>query len=563
MDWLVKLFTKYPEMGVYLAVGIGYIIGRLKFRGVGLGVVTGSLLGGIILGNFFHVPVSDQAKSLVFLLFLFGIGYSVGPSFLQNLKGDGWRWALLGVTVPLIGLVTAYTVARFLKLDPGYSAGLLSGSLTESPAIGTASEAIRNLTVSDDQKQLWIGHIAVADAICYIFGTLGVIWCCSSLGPKLLRFDLRAESKKVESKLGIKRSKLGIYSAWQPIGFRAYKIPQNGPAAGKTVAQAEGSVTGARLFIERIRRADKIFSPQATTVLEVGDTVAVLGRTEALIKLLGPTSSEVADPELLEIPVASFDLYVTSKAIAGRTLQEIVDDVEEARGVLLRGITRGGHAIPVGTETVVERGDTLHVTGSEAAVGKMATVVGRMINPTEETDFAVLGVAIFIGILVGAVLTIPVGHLRIALGTSVGTLLAGVTVGWMRSVRPWFGRIPDSAILFMRSIGLAAFVAMIGLKAGPIFITSVKEYGYILFLGGMVVTLVPLIVGLFFGRYVLSLNPALLLGGIAGAQTMIAGVAAVQEKSDSGVATLGYSYTAAFGHVLLTTWGTIIVSLMT
>ena len=128
-----------------------------------------------------------------------------------------------------------------------------------------------------------------------------------------------------------------------------------------------------------------------------------------------------------------------------------------------------------------------------------------MINPTEETDFAVLGVAIFIGILVGAVLTIPVGHLRIALGTSVGTLLAGVTVGWMRSVRPWFGRIPDSAILFMRSIGLAAFVAMIGLKAGPIFITSVKEYGYILFLGGMVVTLVPLIVGLFFGRYVLNL----------------------------------------------------------
>jgi putative transport protein len=130
-------------------------------------------------------------------------------------------------------------------------------------------------------------------------------------------------------------------------------------------------------------------------------------------------------------------------------------------------------------------------------------------------------------------------------------------------VRPWFGRIPDSAILFMRSLGLAAFVAMIGLKAGPIFVTAVREYGYILFLGGMVVTLVPLITGLFFGRYVLKLNPALLVGGIAGAQTMIAGVAAVQEKSDSTVATLGYSYTAAFGHVLLTTWGTIIISLMT
>jgi putative transport protein len=563
MDWLEKLFTKYPEMGVYLAVGIGYLIGRPKLRGVGLGAVTGSLLGGILIGNFFHVPVSDQAKSLVFLLFLFGIGYSVGPSFFQNLKGDGWRWALLGTFVPVIGLITACAVAHFLKLDPGYSAGLLSGALTESPAIGTASEAIRSLSVSDEQKQLWIGHVAVADAICYIFGTLGVIWCCSSLGPKLLRFDLRAESKKVEAKLGIQRSKLGIYSAWQPVGFRAYTIPPDGRIVGKTVAEAEQSVSGVRLFLERIRRKGEIFSSVSTTVLEANDTVAVLGRTELLIKVLGTATREVADPELLEIPVASFDLYITSKSIAGKTLQEIVDVVEEARGVLLRGITRGGHKIPFGTNTVIERGDTLHVTGSQAAVERLAPIVGRVIQPTQESDLAVLGIAIFVGILVGATLIIPLGHLRIALGTSVGTLLAGVVVGYVRSVRPWFGIIPDAAILFMRSIGLAAFVAMIGLKAGPIFLQAVREYGYILFLGGIVVTLVPLIAGLFFGRYALKLNPALLLGGVAGAQTMIAGVAAVQEKSDSSIATLGYSYTVAVGHILLTTWGTIIVYLMT
>ena len=563
MEWLAKVFTKYPEMGVYLAVGIGYLIGRLKFRGVGIGVVTGSLLGGVLIGNFFRVPVSDQAKSIMFLLFLFGIGYSVGPSFFQNLKGEGWRWAVLGVLVPIIGLLTAYTVAHFLKLDPGYSAGMLSGALTESPAIGTASEAIRSLSVSDEQKQLWIGHIAVADAICYIFGTLGVIWCCSSLGPKLLRFDLRTESKRAEAKLGIQRSKLGVYSAWQAIGFRAYTIPQDGLVVGKTVAEAERSVPGVRLFVERIRRKGNIFSPVSTTVLEANDTIAVIGRTEVMIKALGSSAREVADPELLQIPVASFDLYITSKRIAGKTLQEIVDDVEEARGALLRGITRGGHDIPIGTNTVIERGDILHVTGPEGEVQNLAPLAGRVIHPMEESDLAVLGIAIFIGVLVGAAIIIPLGHMRIALGTSVGTLLAGVIVGWMRSLRPWFGIIPDAAILFMRSIGLAAFVAMIGLKAGPIFVQSVREYGYILFLGGIVVTLTPLIAGLFFGRYVLRLNPALLLGGIAGAQTMIAGVAAVQEKSDSPVATLGYSYTVAFGHIFLTTWGTIIVSLMT
>lgn len=563
MEWLAKLFTKYPEMGVYLAIGIGYLIGKLKFRGVGLGVVTGSLLGGIFIGNFFHVPVSDMAKSMLFLLFLFGIGYSVGPSFFRSLKGDGWRWAVLAVFVPVIGLLASYAVAKFLTLDPGYAAGLLSGALTESPAIGTASEAIRALSVSAEQKDLWVGHIAVADAICYIFGTLGVIWCCSSLGPKLLRFDLRTESKKVEATLGIQPAKAGVQSAWQAIDCRAYKIPEGGPTVGRTVEEAEAFVPGARLFVERIRRNGEMFTPIGTTVLQVDDTVAVLGRTEVLVKALGPSAREVADAELLQIPLASFDLYVTSKTVAGRTLQDIADNVDEAHGVLLRGITRGDQSLPIGKGTVVERGDTLQVTGSELTVQKLASIVGTIIRPTDESDLSTLGLAVFVGVLLGAIIAIPIGNLKIALGTSVGTLLAGVVVGWVRSVRPWFGRFPDAAILFMRSIGLAAFVAMVGLKAGPIFMTAVREHGYQLFLGGIVVTLVPLISGLFFGYYVLRVNPVLLVGGLAGAQTMIAGVAAVQEKSDSPVATLGYSYTVAVGHILLTTWGTIIVSLMT
>ena len=562
MESLKNLFEKYPELGVYLAIGIGYLIGRIKFRGAGLGVVTGSLLGGIFLGNFFNVPVSDQAKSILFLLFLFGIGYSVGPGFFRNLKGEGWRWALLATFVPTVGLLTAYLVARFLKLDLGFSAGMLSGALTESPAIGTASEAIKGLALSEAQKQLLIGHIAVADAICYIFGTIGVIWCCSSLGPMLLRIDLRDESKKVEAAVGIKRSHFGVQSAWQPIGFRAYSVNRDAPIVGKTVSDAERSVHGARLFVERIRRKGEIFAPSGTAVLEPGDTIALLGRTEILVKLLGPTSTEVADPELLEIPVASFDLYVTQKAIAGKTLREIVDTVEEARGVLLRRITRGGQPLPIGTELIIERGDVLEVTGSESAVRKLAEVVGRTLSPVEDTDLTILGIAVPIGILLGVLVAVPIGHVRLSLGTSVGTLLAALVVGWMKSVRPWFGRIPDAAVLFMRSMGLAAFVAMIGLKAGPIFVSAVKEFGYVLFLGGVVVTLVPLLTGIFFGRYVLKLNPLLVLGGIAGAQTMIAGVAAMQEKADSTIATLGYSYTVAIGHILLTTWGTLIVAFL-
>jgi putative transport protein len=563
MHWLGTLFEKYPEMGVYLAVGIGYLIGKLKYRGAGLGVVTGSLLAGIFIGNFFHVPVSDQAKSMLFLLFLFGIGYSVGPSFFRGLKGDGWKWAALGVFVPVMGLIAAYAVARFLKLDPGFAGGLLSGSLTESPALGTASEAIKALSIPDEQKQLWVSHVAVADAICYIFGTIGVIWCCSILGPKLLGIDLRAESAKLESKLGIRRSKSGVVSAWQPIAIRAYRIPEAAPIIGKSIASAERSVGEGRIFVERVRHNGEILSPSSVATLEAGDTIAVLGRTEIMVKVLGPKGSEIADKELLDIPVAAFDLYVTSSSVAGKTLQQIADTIPQARGVLLRGIMRSGHPVPIGTETVVYRGDTIQVTGTEPAIEKLTAVVGKVVRPTDDTDLAALSLPIFLGIFLGASIVFPIGSMRISLGTSVGTLIFGLLMGWFRSLRPMFGNIPDAAVLFMRSLGLAAFVAMIGLKAGPVFVSTVKSHGYVLFLGGIVVTLVPLITGLFFGHRVLKLNPVLLLGGLAGAQTMIAGVAAVQEKTDSPVATLGYSSTAAFGHILLTTWGTIIVSLMT
>jgi putative transport protein len=563
MEWLATLFAKYPEMPVYLAIGIGYVIGRPKFRGIGLGVVTGSLLGGILIGTVFHVPVSDQAKAMLFLLFLFGIGYSTGPSFFQSLKGDGWRWAVLGVFVPIMGLLAAYAVARYLALDPGYAAGMLSGALTESPAIGTASEAIRALALSSEQKEMLVAHVAVADAICYIFGTLGVIWCCASLGPKLLRINLQEESKRVEASLGIRSTKGGVQSAWQPIACRAYKIRQDGPIVGKTVAEAESFLPTARFFVERVRRQGEMFSPEKITVLAADDVVAVVGRTEVLVQALGPSTIEIADSELLHIPMASFDLYVTQKKIAGKTLREIAQTYDETHGVFLRGIIRGGQSLPIGPGTVIQRGDTLQVTGSERAVQKLAPLIGALIRPTEESDLLVLGMTIFVGVLLGAIIAIPIGGLRIVLGTSVGTLLVGVFVGWIHSVRPWFGRFPDAAVLFMRSLGLAAFVAMVGLKAGPIFIGAVREHGYVLFLGGIVVTLFPLITGLFFGHYVLKVNPALLMGGLAGAQTMIAGAAAVQEKADSPVATLGYSYTVAFGHILLTTWGTVIVALFT
>ena len=563
MTWLAALFTKYPELAVFLAVGVGYWIGGYKYRGVGLGPVTSSLLAGCLVGYFFRVPVSATAKSILFLLFLFSIGYSVGPRFFASMKGDGVKWMVLAVIMCLCGLGTAFAVAKFLGLNPGFAAGLLSGGLTESPALGTALEAIKTLPLSEAVQEKLAANAAVADSVCYLFGTVGLILFCSLVGPRLLGINLVAEGEKVERELGLDRTKPGVVSAWRPFEMRAYRLDERTPVVGKTVAAAEAMVKGARLFIERIRRAGLLLDPDPDVSLQAGDVVVVSGRREVLVETMGqrPTD-EVADREALDMPVASFDIFVTSDEISGKSLEDVARDVAEVRGVFMRGIRRGTQAIPVAPHTVVQRGDVLSVSGPEPAVVRMASHVGLVVAPTDNTDFVTLGLGIFTGVLLGAAIVIPIGALRIPIGTSIGALLAGLVTGYIHSVRPLFGRIPDGALSLMNGLGLSSFVAMVGLSAGPHFVEGLREAGIGLFFGGMIVTLVPLIVGLYLGRYLLKLNPLLVLGGIAGAQTMTAGLAAVQERSKSTVAVLGYSGTAAFGHILLTMWGTVIVKLM-
>lgn len=561
MEWLTGMLHKYPELAVYLAVAVGYWVGHFRFGGFSFGPVTGSLMAGILVGYLFDVPVSSTAKSLLFLLFLFGIGYSVGPQFFKTMRGQGLRWVALAVFTSCVGLLAAYVVARVLQLDAGFAAGLLSGALTESPAIGTASEAIKALPIPEAEQQRLIGHIAVADALCYVFGAFGVIFVCSVLGPRLLGIDLRAEAAKLEAELGLKRTAAGVASAWRTFSVRAYRIAADGAAVNRTVAEAEALVPQARVFVMRIRRGEQVLEATPDTVIRAGDVVAVAGRSEVLIEALGERGAEVADRELLDVPVAMYEVLVTGKGLAGRTLEDIGRD-DAMRGVFLRSIRRGEQSIPIATRTVVERGDVLTISGPEHAVIEVAALIGEVIRPTDRTDFVALGLAIVAGALIGAAVAIPVGKLHVTLGTSVGTLLAGLVVGWFRTRHPLFGRIPDAAIAFMTALGLAAFVAMIGLIAGPIFVVALREAGWSLLLGGVVVTLLPLLSGLYFGRYVLRLNPLLLLGGLAGAQTMTAALAAVQDRSGSPIAVLGYSGTIAFGHVLLTTWGTVIVLLV-
>jgi len=560
---LVELFlAAHPELAVFLVLGLGYVIGRIGWRGFAIGPVTGCLFAGLLVGQVADVPVSDTAKSILFLLFLFGIGYSVGPRFLAAIRGDGLPAMVIGIIVPLSGLATAVMVAKALSLDVGFAAGLYSGGLTESPAIGTAAEAIKALPLAEAERLRLTSHIAVADGLTYLFGTVGVILMTSVIGPLLLRVNLREAARELEHRYGFSAAKPGVHSAWRPIDVRAYAIAEGSPAAGLSIAEAEAAVKEARVFFFRVRRSGALIEAAPSLVLQAGDVVAATGRREALINAIGTAGPEVEDPELLDIPTLTQDAYVSNAAVAGKPLRELAEQYAE-RGLFVRRILRGGLAIPVAPGTVILRGDRVSLTGPEAAVNRAVAIVGQGVSLSETTDFATLGFAIFLGGVAGMLIGFQAAGVRVTLGISVGTLLAGLVIGWVRSRRPHFVPVPEPVVSFMTAIGLAAFVGMVGLHAGPIFVSAVKEVGIGLLLGGMVVTLVPQFVGLLVGHYVLRMNPILLLGALAGAQTVTAGLAALQERSGSPVGVLGYSAAVPFGHVLLTSGGTAVVWLMT
>jgi putative transport protein len=466
---------------------------------------------------------------------------------------------LLAIVVCLTGLATSIAVAKVLRLDPGYASGLMSGALSQSAAMGTATDAINGLAIPEAQRALFVSHIAVADAVCYIFGYAGVILFVTQIAPALLKIDLPAEALKLEQALGVTRTKPGLASAWRKFELRAYRLDERSALVGVTVAAAEARIPDYRLFIHRIRRGEHLLEADPSTVLAAGDFVALSAPRQVIVEWIGPRAEEVEDRELLDIPLISVDVMLINPKLAGMTL-EAASQESWARAVYLRSLSRGGQEIPVAAGIALQRGDLLRIVGPEPIVQAAAKSIGAIVAPSTSIDFIVLGLAIFFGGLFGVLLSFSVGGVNISLSTSVGTLLAGLLVGSLRTRYPLFGQIPDGAISLMTSLGLAAFVGLTGIHAGPIFLSALREAGIGLLLGGMAVTLVPQIVGFCFGHFVLRMNPILLLGGLTGSQTVTAAMAALQERAGSPVPVLGYTPAYPVANILLTTWGSIMVA---
>lgn len=547
-----------PEILVFLSLALGYLIGKIKIKGFGFGTTASVLLVAMCLGQF-NIDVPPILKSISFALFAFCIGYQVGPQFFGALRKEGMNYLWISVVVVLVGLFTAVMLGKMMHFDKGTTAGLFAGAMTQSAVIGTANGAVEQLAISAPDKTILFNNIAIAYAITYLFGIVGVVLFFKGL-PRLFRIDLKGEARKLESSMGdgSELKKPELFSWTRQVSLRAYEVTYD-RVIGKTILEIE-NLFPARVAVYQIQRNGRLFDVHQDTIIEEQDTLILGGKHVALVHAQDVVGHEVDISAIIDVIGESLDVCVLNPNIVGKTLGEIARN-EKAHGLFMTKITRQGHEIPMLEDTVVNKCDIFHLVGIREDVERAAADLGYPQRVTAITDLVMVGLGCVLGTLLGMIV-IPLGSIPLTLGTGGGVLVAGLVCGWLRSVHPTFGQISDGGQWLLNDLGLSLFVACIGLSAGKAALIALQTNGLPIFFAGIALALVPILIAFLFGRYILSMNPVLLLGALTGARVIPQAMIAVEEDADSATPALGFAAPFAFSNVFLTIMGSVIINLM-
>lgn len=548
----IDLLQAQPVLTLFLIFGIGYLIGNIRIGSFSLGPVAGVLFAGLFLGHFdFRMTPGTQAVG--FAIFIFSVGYQAGPRFFDVLRTDGLKYFLLALVISSTGLGVAIIMSQLLSLAPGTSAGLLAGGLTSSPTLAAAQEAIRAGQVSPPAgltPDEMIGNVATGYAITYIFGLAGLIAVIKLL-PQMLGIDLAAEAKSMEGETSGK----GIAEPGN-VALRLYRVT-NVEVTRIPGRELKDKYWDSTSVVRVIRNGEVVF-PGPDGYLQLDDEVAVLAPVQYFTETVGRVdigeeiTPQVSTGQFME----SAQVVVIKKKAIGQSIEEL--DLSRRFGLLLTSVIRMRMDLPRSPEVRLRKGDILMVTGPSRNIEMLGEEVGHVEREIAETDMVTFSFGIVAGVLIG-LFAIQIGHFSIGLGSAGGLLSAGLVIGYLRSVKPTFGRLPDAARWILMEFGLLLFMAGVGLRAGGDIVETFLAAGPLLVVAGITVTLTPILVGYLFGRKILNIPPVLLLGGITGSMTSGASLSVVTAEAKSSVPSLGYTGAYAFANVLLTIAGSIIL----
>ncbi|NUR25904.1 MAG: aspartate-alanine antiporter [Catenulispora sp.] len=560
----MKLMQENAVLALFACLALGYLVGKLRVGPITLGGICGVLIVSMLIGaqtvNGKHIVVDNDVKNVAFALFIFSLGYIAGPGFVANLNAKGLRFGVLSLMEMVVVLALSIGITKAAGLDTGTGAGILAGSATESAVVGTAQDAISKLPgVTPQQVQTLSAHVATAYSVCYLFGLISIVLLTSQVFPRLMKIDLAEASRRLWEKMRGGNATLDAdqEASMPALVGRTFQITKGD---GMTVQALEESV-GVHASIEGVKRGTKVLHVEPALQLLLGDRVLVVGQRTAVMeagKELGPETSAVPG---LDSPLAQRELVVTTKQINGMSVNEINRQYPEPNeGVYLTGVNRLGNDLPATGETEIHVGDTLNVVGMKSKVDRFHKAFGAKVR-TESADWIYIGLGICLGVLLGEIV-VHAGSANLTLGTGGGCLISGLIFGWFRSTKPTFGAYPPVAAATMKDLGLAVFIAVTGLSAGPDAGPLLKKYPLLLPLSGIAMVLIPAFLGLWIGRKFLKIDKPILVGAIAGQQCSTPAITAVTNTAQSSVPMIGYTITYTLSNFLLPLTGPVFVGVI-
>ena len=564
MDWFIDVFRQNPVIPIFLTLGLGFWLGGFRYKTFSLGPVTATLIVGVIIGQM-GIPISDTVKSLAFMLFLFAIGYSVGPHFFRSFKGDGVKQICFALVECVVVIGVTVGICKLMGYDKGIAVGVFAGAQTVSAVIGVGSDTIRALDLPDTDKARMLDIIPACYAVCYVFGTVGSAWIIANLGPMLLGGlkKVKEETRRLEEEMdsGDFTPDPGQIVANRPVSFRAYRVEADFFNKPRTIREIERHLKSRDLrhFVERLRINGEIMDPDPDIRVRKGDIVVLSGRRESIVQDAAWIGTEVSDHELLTFGTENLPVVVSKAGADGITLGELRNK-PYMHGVTIHKVLRNDIPLTLRRRLRLEKGDVVTLVGLPEDVDAAVPEIGFSDRPTPETDMVFVGLGIAIGCLIGAIV-IKFGSIPVSLSTSGGAILSGLVLGWLRSKRPSFGHIPRSVVWFMDNAGLNLFIAVVGLSAGPSFISGLKEVGPQLFLVGVACTTIPLVICIYIANKLFKFPAAVSLGCVAGSRNAVAALGAIQDSLDSTLPVMGYTVTYAVGSVTLILAGMVVALL--
>lgn len=557
MEALFQWMAANPFALLFITVGLAVWIGKFSFKGYGLGMVAAAIIVGCGLSTLastygVKLELNNFAKSLFYYLFMYGVGLRVGPSFVNSLKGDGLTFTLLAVLSSVLGLGLCVIGAKMFELPPGAAGGLLAGSQTMSAAIGSAEQAVTQGAVKLPDgvtPESVSAMIALSYGISYIWGTVGIILICKYL-PKWWGIDAKVAAREYEREHGVRNVDDVGLTGYRPFSARAYRL-ENQAWAGKSISDFRKEHDEYRVL--NVRRGDELLGADPSTRFEMGDAIVLAGARSDMTMKIGLIGTEVDDPRAMNVPLSQAEILLTNKDAVGRELGSFRGDL--AGQLQVTRIERAGMPIPVGHGTKLQRMDVIFVAGLQAAVAKASSLLGRFATPSTSTDLLTLSVGMVVGLLIGAI-SFPAFGASVGLGNAGGLLVSGVIVSSLQSRLRFFGNTPNAARNILEDLGLVVFVCIVGINAGNSLLAQLTgAVALKIFIVGFIACTIPPFVVWALGYHVFKINPAVLMGGVAGARSHSGPCREAAKEIGSTVPWIGFPVAYAVSGILLTIFG--------